>query len=153
MHPQITASCFILEAYDPPLESTFSPQSILAQDTTPHWSATEVIIIGGHEFSGRLATLCAPAEFNDSGIKSFTVQLHPDNHKITVETANLVPRLVARFDHERTELTETNGVQRRPIPSMYQNRHWGTCWAMRTGYQFYSRYEGIGSCSRFRRGI
>ena len=117
-HPQITSSSFILEAYDPPLKSTFSPQSIVAQDTTTHWNPTEVLIIGAHEFSGVLATLCAPAEFNDSGIKSFTVQLQ-DNRKITVEAANLVPRLVARFDYEQTKLTETNWVQRGPIPSMY----------------------------------
>jgi hypothetical protein len=64
--------------------------------------------MGAHESSGRLATICAPAEFNDSGIKSFTVQLHPDNRKIIVEMANLIPRLVVEFDHEQTELTETN---------------------------------------------
>jgi len=152
-HPQITSSCFILEAYDPPMKSTFSPQSIVAQDTMPLWNMTEVLIIGAHEFSGLLGTLCAPAEFDDSGIKSFTVQLKLDNRKITVEAANLVPRLVARFDYERTKLTETNGVQRGPIPSMYQNLQRGTCWAMCTGYQFHSRSEGIGSRSRFRRGI
>jgi len=107
-HPQITMTCFVLESYDPPLESTFYPHSILAQDITPQWNATEVIIIGAHESSGRLGTICAPAEFNDSGIKSFTVQLHPDNRKIIVETTNLVLRLVVEFDHDQTELTETN---------------------------------------------
>jgi hypothetical protein len=57
-----------------------------------------VLIVGAHEFAGRLATICAPAEFNDSGIKSYTVQLEPDNHKIIVEVANLVPRLVAELN-------------------------------------------------------
>jgi hypothetical protein len=92
--PQVTASCFILEAYDPPLESTFSPQSILAQDTTPRSNEGKVIIIGAHEFAGRVATICAPAEFNDSGIKSYTVQLEPNNHKIIVEVTNIILRLV-----------------------------------------------------------
>lgn len=96
------ASCFVLEAYDPPLESTFLPQSILAQDTTPHSNETDVLIIGAHEFAGQLATICAPAEFNDSGIKSYAVQLEPDNHKIIVEAANLVPRLVAELNYELT---------------------------------------------------
>jgi hypothetical protein len=52
----------------------------------------EVLIIGAHQFSGQRGILCAPAEFNDCGIKSYTVQLHPDHHKITVEMANLVPQ-------------------------------------------------------------
>jgi hypothetical protein len=98
----VTASCFVLEAYDPPLESTFSPQSILAQEIILNPNETDVLIVGAHESAGRMATILAAAEFNDSGVKSYTVRLQPDNRQIIVELANLVRRLVAELNYELT---------------------------------------------------
>jgi hypothetical protein len=49
------------------------------------------MIVGAHEFSGQPAFLCAPAVYNDHGIKSFTVQLQSDNRKVVVEMVNLIP--------------------------------------------------------------
>ena len=83
-------TCFVLEIYDPPLAPTFSPQSVIGQDTSQS-VGTEVLIIGAHECSGRQGILRSPAEFNDSGIRSCTVELRPNNEKMVVDMANVIP--------------------------------------------------------------
>jgi hypothetical protein len=60
------------------------------------------MITGKHEHAGRLGVLCEPAEFNDSGIKSFVVKLQPNDEKAIVDTSLLLPRSVVDLDHKRT---------------------------------------------------
>jgi hypothetical protein len=60
------------------------------------------MVTGTHEHAGRLGVLCEPAEFNDSGIKSYVVKLEPNNQKAIVDISFLLPRSVAHLDHKRT---------------------------------------------------
>jgi hypothetical protein len=60
------------------------------------------MVTGKHEHSGRLGVLCEPAEFNDSGIKSYVVKLEPNNQKAVVDVSFLLPRSVIEPDHKWT---------------------------------------------------
>lgn len=98
--PQIIASSFVLEAYDPPLESTFFPHTVVSPEVELDSSPKKIMVTGVHELSGRLGILCRPAEFNDRGIKSYKVKLEPDEHKAVVDVSNLLPRSVVGLNHE-----------------------------------------------------
>jgi hypothetical protein len=84
------ASAFVVEIFDPPIESTSFPCGILEPE--PAQNGVGVNVVGDHRFATRNGTIRGVAKFNDSGVHSYIVELEPDNLRVPIQTVFLVPR-------------------------------------------------------------
>lgn len=88
---QITVSGYMVDPYDPPIESSSFPQaSVVASDpSSGTLYGRKVMVVGDNPFSGQDGIICNVGKFHDNGAESYMVALLSEKAPVEIPTLNL----------------------------------------------------------------